>query len=768
MNEKWAILRTRMQAADLQTRVRQLCPEVPDEVTRDFLSRMDPEYFGQMPLAEVAGHLRLIAQLDLDHPHQVSIRDRPDGLIEVVLVAYDYFSEFATVCGLLSAFGLDIREGRIYTYAAVTPGPPQLKPLPVRRRPAGRAGLSRKKIVDLFLVKPLPGLPFGPEQRQHFLAELDGLIRLLDANRYQDARSRVNRRLIEALALAHTRATFTGLLEPVQIRFDNSLSPHDTVIDIRSLDTPAFLYAFANALAMRGIYISKARFENVGVELHDRFYVRGRHGQKLEGATEQQELRVTAVLIKQFTHFLGSAPDPAKALAHFDQFLDHLLQRARGGMALKPLTDKQTLASLARLLGTSDFLWEEFLRRQHVNLLPVLDEYRRYPLVRPRAELLRAVRARLVRRRDDEDRRRILNQFKDQELFRIDMRRLLDPTTSLPDFSLALTELAEAVLDQAIRECQARLTRSYGVPTLRTRVVCPFAVFGVGKFGGRELGYASDIELLFVYGGSGRTRGRRPLENSEYFERLVQEILQFIEAKQEGIFHLDVRLRPHGGKGVLANTLDEFRTYYSAGGFSVPFERQALIKLRFVCGDTTLGRQVEDHRNAFVYGNEPWDLTTAIDLRRRQVKELVTPGTINAKYSPGALIDIEYSVQYLQLMHGSQYPSLRTTNTLQAIAALRTVGILGQDDADHLRGAYLFFRTLIDGLRIVRGNAKDLVLPSEESEEFVFLARRIGYATEDWQAGAASLAAELTRHMALVRAFFAERFGTLEAGSTCP
>src|SRR5439155_5454269 len=285
------------------------------------------------------------------------------------------------------------------------------------------------------------------------------------------------------------------------------------------------------------------------------------------------------------------------------------------GKALTMLKHKQHLTLLARLLSSTDFLWEDFLRLQHANLLPVLEDYQTSPLIRPRSAMIRELRQRLSRTRTDEQRRRGLNQFKDQEMFRIDMKHLLDPGTALPDFSLALTELAEVVLDEAARDCQATLTRLHGAPRLPDRTPCPFAVFGMGKFGGRELGYASDIEVLFVYGGAGRTTGRRPLENSEYFERLVQAILQRIEAKQEGIFHLDTRLRPHGGKGLLANTLDELHTYYSTSGLSAPFERQALIKLRFVAGDQGLGRQVETLRDSVVYGGEPWDLATALDLR---------------------------------------------------------------------------------------------------------------------------------------------------------
>ncbi|WP_447980160.1 [protein-PII] uridylyltransferase family protein [Candidatus Nitrospira bockiana] len=739
--------------------IRPLCATIEEEVVRDFLTRMDPEYLDDLEPGEIAQHIRLAAALDPDHPSQMRVTPLPSELVELVIVAYDYFSEFAVICGLLSAFGLDIREGRIYTFAESEPLPPLRRESSLRRRPPARPGLSRKKIVDLFQVRPMAGTTFGPEQQAQLAGELEAMIRLLDAQRYQEARHRVNRRLVETLSRAGSRSS--GLLHPVHIEFDNARSPADTVMDIRSTDTPAFLYAFANALAMRGIYIRKARFEQVGAELHDRFFVRGRHGQKIADAAEQQELRLTATLIKQFTHFLTWAPDPAKALDHFDGFLDQLLEGRRGGRAFDFLKEKKTLTSLARLLGTSDFLWEDFLRRQHANLLPMLESYQQMPLVRPKADMVRELRKKVASARNDEQRRRVLNHYKDQEMFRIDMKHLLDPDSTLVDFSRALTELAEVVLAESIRDCQTRLSHLHGTPRLADGKPCPLAVFGMGKFGGRELGYASDIEVLFVYGGPGETTGRQTLDNSEYFERLVQAVLQWIEAKQEGIFHLDVRLRPHGGKGPLANTLDEVTRYYSSGGLAAPFERQALIKLRHVAGDEDLGRRVERHRDAFVYSGEPWDVEGALELRRRQVKELAEPGQVNIKYSPGGLIDVEYAVQYLQLMHGHRLAPLRTPNTLEALAALRKADLLDETDLVDLREAYLFFRMLIDGLRIVRGHAKDLVLPPRDSEAFVFLARRVGYATDTWEAGAGKLDADIRRHMTRTRDFFTRRFGPL-------
>ena len=182
-------------------------------------------------------------------------------------------------------------------------------------------------------------------------------MQLLDAGQFEAARQYVNRRLVERLD--KQRSAFTGLLDTVQITFDNSQSPTDTIMDIRSDDTPAFLYALANALAMRNIYITKAQIECDGNKLHDRFFVRNRDGQKLLDSADQQQLRLTAVLIKQFTHALTWASDPAKALASFDEFLDLIVKdEGKNGksQALDFVSDKKTFPLLAQLLGASDFL----------------------------------------------------------------------------------------------------------------------------------------------------------------------------------------------------------------------------------------------------------------------------------------------------------------------------------------------------------------------------------------------------------------------------
>lgn len=745
----------------LQT-VTPLCQDIAPDILQDFVNRMDAEYFRRFDSSTVARHIHLAARLTPEHLCELEATERPDQRWDLTVVAYDYFAEFATICGVLSAFGLNIEEGQIYTFTEAAPLARSSSPGGLRARPRIRPGLSRKKIVDVFRVQPVRGASFGPEDRRRLIAELTAMITLLDAGRFEEARHAINRQLVEYLG--QRRGSFSGLLHPVHITFDNSQSPTDTVMDIQSDDTPAFLYAFANALAMRNIYIAKAQFEIADGKLHDRFYVRNRHGQKLTDPVDQQQLRLTAVLIKQFTHALTWAPDPAKAMEAFDQFLDLTVQETKGKAqkeALAFLSDKKTFPLLARLLGASDFLWEDFLRRQHGNLLPLLQHYRDAPLIKPQATLRKELDRLVERAKTDAARKEALNRFKDQELFRIDMKHIVEPGTSLADFSLALTELAEVIVDRSLRDCEAKLNKQYGEPRLANKKPCPVAILGMGKFGGRELGYASDIEVLFVYGGPGRTSGKQAIENSEYFERLAQELLQWIEAKQEGIFHIDVRLRPHGGKGSLANPLDEITSYYSDKGLAAPFERQALIKLRHVAGDAALGKQVEAHRDRFVYSGASWDLATALDLRRQQIKQLVEPGTVNVKLSPGGVVDIEYAIQYLQVMHGHKHAVLRTPNAMQALAGLVECGIVSGQDGENLRKAYFFIRMLIDGLRMVRGNAKDLVLPPPDSDEFIFLARRVGYTTDDWQAGARHLQTDIEQHMTLTKVFFERTFGAL-------
>ena len=737
-------------------------PTVDPKALDEFVACLDPAYFTQEAPEDVASHVAMAAELTPLRPARLCVTPRERGRYDVAVVAFDYFAEFSILCGLLAAHRLDIQSGHIHTFAWAVPERAPARPRFGPRRPLPPGATPSRKIVDVFRVVPRDG---QPPDRAALERELLDLLGLVTDGRTDEARERLNRRLVESLSDAATvggpgaggdraQGRVAEALAPLAITFDNQDSAPWTVMDVGGRDTPGFLYALANALALREVYVHRVRIESLGSEAHDRFWIAHRDGGKIDAAADQQALRVAVALIKQFTHLLPSAPDPALALRYFDQFLDRAM--AQGPEALGVLGSPEGLRELARLLGSSAFLWEDFLRMQFEHLLPVLGEWRSREIL-DRQALGRQIEARVARGGTAEERKRLLNEFKDEQVLLIDMKHLLDPELTLERFSHALADLAEAVVEQALALARARVIEAHGRPRDAEGRECPLAVLGLGKFGGREMGYASDIELLAVYGGPGQTE-KTGIENGRLFEELVRELIDLIAAREEGIFHVDLRLRPHGNKGPLASPLEAVRDYYRAGGEAAPFERQALIKLRRVAGDDALGRAVEAHRDAFVWSGAPWDRENALHLRERQARELVPAGRFSVKYSPGALVDVEYSAQYLQIQHGNDHPELRTPSTLEALERLRALRILGEDDHRGLHDGYVFWRRVADGLRMVRGNARDLLLPEDGSQELGFLARRLGYPGAGGREAGKALAADVARHREGVNGFFTTRF----------
>ncbi len=727
----------------LRQEVARQCPQVAPQLLEEFFTQLDADYFTLFTPAQMADHVLLLGAVDDSHPVQVQVALHTATRATITVVAYDLFGAFSMITGLMATYGLNIREGQVFSYHRG----------PGRTTPWGHTEGGR--IIDIFTVEFAADRPFDSTAQAHFQAQLTALLQRLLQGQLPQARAALNYQLTDTIRTS--TQTFSEHLYPIDLEIDNATSGEWTVVDIRADDTPWFLYSLSNALAMRNIYIYRVSISSTAGKVHDRLFV-GRHrGGKITSADGQRELRLIVVLIKQFTHFLTVAPDPAMALQHFEQFLDRLATSLASENDLQWLWQESTLKALATVLGSSDFLWEDFLRMQHMALLPVLKDMEAMGPRLSKAELeARLQQAWQEAPPEAAARKQAFNTAKDRELFRIDMRHLLHPALPFGVFSEELTDLAEVVLDGALRLTQEALQARYGQPLLADGSVCPFALFGLGKLGGREMGYASDIELLCVYAGPGTSSGLTRLPVAQYAEMLVHQLLGFIVARRSGIFEIDMRLRPFGSHGSLATSVEAFHDYYRAGGQAAPFERQALIKLRYVAGDAVLGRTIAAARDAFVYSLEPFELANALHLRQRQVSELVAPGAVDTKYSPGGLVDIEYTAQYMQLMHGATQPALRTPNTLQALPALQAVGLLSAEEFDVLQAAYKFLCSLIDALRLVRGNAHDLILPAVDTDEFLFLARRMGY----WEPHTAirRLAADIAHHMQQAGRVYVEHF----------
>ncbi|MBI1878992.1 MAG: glutamine synthetase adenylyltransferase [Chloroflexi bacterium] len=723
---------------------------MPDVVPH--LTRMHPSYAATFTDQDIQRHTLLAERLDDTHLVQVEARPLDNQHWQVTIVGYDYLGELSLICGLLFVYGFNIIDGHVFTYdppASAAPAIPPSKRRRSSRRPYAQAQTkqadSRKKIVDEFTVRSVAGErgSDGPANWSDYADELEAFVRRLAAGEQRETRGELVRRVGDTLREA---AVTPQKLYPIDIDIDNETSARHTVLRIDAPDTAGFLYEFTNALALNGINISRMKVDTVGNRVQDTLYVSNAQGQKITAPQKQRELRVATVLTKHFTHLLPRSSNPALALIHFREFLGQLFMRPDWPDELASLERPEVLDTLARLLGVSDFLWNDFLRMQYANLFPVVRDVGALATAKPKAQLQTELATALEAAGDGAAQRAVLNAFKDREMFRIDMRQIQGHIAQFGQFSQELTDLAEVVVEAACRICEKELQAQFGTPCREDGQPSVLSICGLGKAGGRELGFASDIELMFIYAGNGKTTGPRVITTAEFYSKLVQEVNQAIQARQEGVFELDLRLRPYGKAGSMAVSLDAFRRYFGPDGDAWPYERQALVKLRPIGGSVDLGAQIIRLRDELIYSDEPFDVAAMRAMRERQVRHLVTAGTINAKFSPGGLVDVEYLIQGLQISYGHHNPGLRLTNTREAMRALAAAGILPMEDYNSLREAHIFLRRLINALRMVRGNAKDLTIPPPESEEFAFLARRLDYGRQ-----VAQLRDDLTRHMVFVQ-----------------
>jgi len=227
----------------------------------------------------------------------------------------------------------------------------------------------------------------------------------------------------------------------------------------------------------------------------------------------------------------------------------------------------------------------------------------------------------------------------------------------------------------------------------------------------------------------------------------------------QGPFQVDLRLRPYGKEGPLTNSVEQFAAYYGPGGPAHAFERLALARLRWIAGDPAFGYRVERDRDAYIYEGPELDLDALWDVWRKQHEQKAQPGRLNAKYSAGALVDLETAVMLLQVKHAARAPQLRAPRISVVITSLNRAGALDAREYAELFGAYNFLRRLINALRMLRGTARDLFLPEADSDDLIHLARRMGYESRAAVAPEAQLTAEFEERTAFVRTFIRAQFG---------
>jgi glutamate-ammonia-ligase adenylyltransferase len=408
--------------------------------------------------------------------------------------------------------------------------------------------------------------------------------------------------------------------------------------------------------------------------------------------------------------------------------------------------------------------WSQFLSEILINNPGMIDELLdSLVLNQPRTiQELRAELAELCRGAADLD--PILHSFQDTELLRIGVRDILGKDTTQAT-TAALSNLAETILVQISEVQHAPMARRFGVPYLdggpRVGQASRYVLLGLGKLGGREMSYHSDLDLILVYEGDGRTGplagasrfDRHELtDNFHFFTELARRIIKATSymGPMGRLYHVDMRLRPTGKSGSLVIPLTEFRRYYEGGGAQL-WERQALTRARVVYGDEEFGRDVMEAVHRGAYGLT-WRPEMAEEIRTMRERLEASRSERNLKRGFGGIADVEFLVQLHQLKHGLALPALRTGNTWEALDALRGSGLLSEAEYAALRASYDFLRLVESRLRIVHNLSLE-ELP-ERPEDLEKLARRLGIESTPLVSAGNRFLEELERHTTQTRELF--------------
>jgi glutamate-ammonia-ligase adenylyltransferase len=425
--------------------------------------------------------------------------------------------------------------------------------------------------------------------------------------------------------------------------------------------------------------------------------------------------RISAGVMAALPGLLRETPDPDSALLMLERLVEESGEHMIGLLNRNP----QVVHYAIMVFGHSRYLGETLI--QNPDLLESLLNRSRLDRSCSREEFQGALTAFRSQGRESNI-STLLARFKRREYVRIVLRDLLE-IAPLAETTAEISALSDALIAEAVREAENLLRERYkagsssDIPNLGKR----FAVLSLGKLGGNELNYSSDVDLMYIFEDY---KGPDAFAVQEYFVRLAQQVTEILSrVTREGpVFRIDLRLRPRGADGELAISLGQALRYYTST--AQDWELQALIKVRHSAGDGGLTR-------AFIRGVEPHVYTekinfpaikTALVARERMQRHSSrrsapgkTPAAINIKIDHGGIRDIEFLVQCLQRVYGGREAWLRSRGTLFALQKLHDKGHITGKEFHELTSAYEFLRCLEHRLQLRHGQQTH-VLPSADPE----------------------------------------------------
>ena len=350
-----------------------------------------------------------------------------------------------------------------------------------------------------------------------------------------------------------------------------------------------------------------------------------------------------------------------------------------------------------------------------------------------------------------------LSRFRRRQLLRIVLRDVLG-AAALAEATLELSNLADAILDAAYRATRAEFVKRHGEPRLPDGRRCGFSVISLGKLGGEELNYSSDIDLMFVYTGQGETDGPERISNKEFYKKVANQYIALLSAytSHGQCYRVDLRLRPDGTLGEICLSQDGTQTYYLERARD--WEKQMLIKARVSAGEPEPGRALLEYVEPLIYQSSlDFRAVEAVSEARQRISEklLLKRGLQNGldiKLKAGGIRDIEFLVQCLQRLHGGREAWVRHGGTQLALFRLRDKGLLSDGEYAQLATAYQFLRTLEHRLQM-NEDRQTHTLPSDH-ESLELLARKMPPGSAGETLTAESMRLRIQEHMEAVQQIY--------------
>ncbi|HJU05282.1 MAG TPA: hypothetical protein VJ692_09005 [Nitrospiraceae bacterium] len=493
-------------------------------------------------------------------------------------------------------------------------------------------------------------------------------------------------------------------------------------------------------------------------------------------AGEPRSRTLLAGILSNLLAFTAETADPDQALTHWDRFLQAGANRIQ---LFQFLADAPPILHLlCRLFGNSPSMAETLIRDPLLVYWLVEEQVlTRRPL---REDLDASLRRMLANVSATELKLDALRRFRRREMLRIGVRDLLR-LADVRETTETLSDVAGILIQAAYEITAADLRKQYGTPAHRNYrgklVETGFAVIAMGKLGGGELNFSSDVDLIYVYasdqgatGSAARQGSSVSIPNEEYFEYLARRLTAALtEQTHEGfVYRVDLRLRAEGSVGQLARSLDGYRQYYRTRGQG--WERQALLKAWPIAGDRAVGRAFLRMARPFMF-ERPDGRNNEMASVLAQVKDM--KATIDAKIADrgherrnvklgiGGIREIEFFVQAMQMILGRRSPDILDRNTLRALSRLKRAGFLSLDEQVALTEAYIFLRDVEHKLQMVH-DLQTHALP-EQTDELSRCAIRLGYAARGRKAAMEEFLNDHRRHTTQVHRLFTR---LLEKGIT--